>query len=314
MKRLVDGQQEPKIKHASQQVEDEAPQHENLHYGYSPTSDNLKPSTPPTHSPDVFSDFGNQTVQQVLNQPTSKTLQRETIQQLQPVIGNRAVQRLIKVQAKDTNTLNPSLIQTYRPLDAFNFGVSDTGTLKEENFNLAKDKNTKPWVQDIVITFDRVETDVNGDDIPKGELVATYFGNAVAKGNITLAVSGGPKGMRSDRGSFLVHRIEGEGYNDPTAAADIAARLGESALEGPKRGKHRRYSKPDGAGERAASMHWAVFYNQGEAVHSGSLDTGSHGCVHVDSTDLKQLNYHSVIGVTKVKVVYTGAAQTKFYP
>ena len=54
-------------------------------------------------------------------------------------------------------------------------------------------------------------------------------------------------------------------------------------------------------------MSFAVFYNKGEALHAGPLDYSSHGCVHVDWTDyatIKQLNYHSVIGLTKVKVKY----------
>jgi hypothetical protein len=307
----ADKHQKHIIRQEAQSDEDDAIRQENVRANATHVANIGESANPPSESDTIFNHVGNQTAQRLLGKPFPKTLQRETLEQLQPLIGNHALQRLLNVQSRQTDN---SIVQTYRPLDAFNFGVSDTATLKEESFNFKKDKNKKPWVQNIVITFDRVEKDSNGDDIPKGQLVATYFGNAVAKGDITLAVSGGPKGMRSDRGSFVVHRIEGEGYNDPTAAADIAATSGESALEGPKRGRHRRYSKPDVSGQRSASMHWAIFYNKGEAVHHGTLDVGSHGCVHVESSDLKQLNYHSVIGLTKVKVVYSGAAQTKFYP
>lgn len=63
----------------------------------------------------------------------------------------------------------------------------------------------------------------------------------------------------------------------------------------------------------AASMHLAIFYNRGEALHSGDLNVGSHGCVHIDDfAALTQLNYHSVIGRTKVKVNYSGAAKAAF--
>jgi hypothetical protein len=53
-------------------------------------------------------------------------------------------------------------------------------------------------------------------------------------------------------------------------------------------------------------MSFAVFYNKGEALHEGPVDASSHGCVHVDwnTTTMKQLNYHSVIGLTKVAVSY----------
>ena len=119
--------------------------------------------------------------------------------------------------------------------------------------------------------------------------------------------------MPSDPGSFFVHRIEGVGYNDPGAAAAMRP----ADLEGPKRGGLRRYTKLTKSGGRPASMHLAVFYNRGEAFHIGSNDLASHGCIHIDSANwdtMTQLNYHSVVGRTKVEVTYSGAAGKVFAP
>jgi hypothetical protein len=73
-----------------------------------------------------------------------------------------------------------------------------------------------------------------------------------------------------------------------------------------------RYTKKDRVmGARRANMSFAVFCNRGEALHAGSLDLISHGCVHVDWTTvdtgwsaMQQLNYHSVVGLTRVNVRY----------
>lgn len=224
---------------------------------------------------------------------------------LQASAGNRAVQRLLAV--------GPS-VQRYRPATAMNFGAANA-SLKEQSF---KSLTKQPWLSSIAVEFDSVVADSHGVDIPKGTATASYFSNAHALPSFSVPATGGPTGMRSDPGTFTVHRIEGIGYNDPTAAADIAAAEGTSALEGPKRGEHRRYTKPKSGQlprEVAASMHLAIFYNRGEAVHLGNLGLASHGCVHVDHFDLlTQLNYHSVIGRTRVTVRYTGAAKTTFVP
>lgn len=225
---------------------------------------------------------------------------------LQRSAGNHAVQRLL--------AFGP-VVQRYRRAGSMNFGAADTGTLLEQTF---KSRTKQAWISLITVDFDSVGVDANGVDIPKGTATATYFSNPHALPSFSITVTGGPSGMRSDPGTFTVHRIEGVGYNDPTAAADIAARRGAGALEGPKRGAHRRYTKPTGSQlpvDVAASMHLAVFYNRGEGLHIGDLDQASHGCVHIDDwAKLTQLNYHSVIGGTRVKVSYSGAAKTRFAP
>lgn len=225
---------------------------------------------------------------------------------LQSSAGNHAVEQLLAVDP---------VVQRYRRASAMNFGKADTGALVEKTFT---SRTKQPWISLIKVDFDSVIVDTDGTRIPKGTATATYFSNPHALASFAVPVTGGPRGMRSDPGTFTVHRIEGVGYNDPAAAADIFSAHGAGALEGPKRGAHRRYTKPI-AGELpkdvAASMHLAVFYNRGEALHFGDIDLASHGCVHVDDfTLLTQLNYHSVIGRTKVAVRYTGAAKTRFAP
>jgi hypothetical protein len=90
------------------------------------------------------------------------------------------------------------------------------------------------------------------------------------------------------------------GYN----SGKLSGTVDNSKREGP----NLRYSKPDPVdGSIAANMHFAVFYNGDEALHTGSVGVSSHGCVHVDETNpvlMQQLNYHSVINLTKVKVSY----------
>lgn len=205
-------------------------------------------------------------------------------------------------------------VQRYRAKTAMNFGAMDGGTLVESPF---KDKKKQPWIELITVEFTSVVADSTGVAMPKGTATATYFANPAALSTFSFEVTGGPVGLRSDPGHFTVGRIEGVGYNDPGAAADIAATQGEGALEGPKRGAHRRYTKPTPGQDRStllASMTLAVFYNAGEAFHNGPTDLASHGCLHVDDAKLIQLNYHSVVGRTKVNVKYTGAAKTTFDP
>ncbi|MCY1219027.1 hypothetical protein D9M72_309850 [compost metagenome] len=67
-----------------------------------------------------------------------------------------------------------------------------------------------------------------------------------------------------------------------------------------KTGKGARYSK-SGAG----TMNYAIFFKGIQAIHQGQLDTGSHACVHVgNGTSMRDLNYHTRIGVTTVTVSY----------
>ena len=199
----------------------------------------------------------------------------------------------------------PGVVHRYRRASAFAFGERDTATLVEQSFDRKTDKEAKPWIELVTVEFTGTRTDSDGNRFWTGTATAHYHANAAALPTLTFPISGGGGRLRTDPGSFTVTRIEGYGYNSGTASGTPGVDFDWSEREA---GKHRRYSRKDpGTGERAANMSFAVFYHGGEALHSGPLDYRSHGCVHVDwgTEDLmKQLNYHSVIGLTKVKVRY----------
>lgn len=177
----------------------------------------------------------------------------------------------------------------------FNFGVADTASLVEDSFNLKKDKETKPWIELITVTFTKKSMDTEGEDYWVGTGTAKYYGNSEKQSDISLNLSGGPTGRgKTKSGTFTVKRIEGIGYMSSTYSDEY-----ERAA---KKGKGRRYAK-----DLRGNMNFAVFFYGGQALHSGPIDLSSHGCVHVDWTDetnMQQLNYHSVVGLTKVKVQY----------
>ena len=202
-------------------------------------------------------------------------------------------------------TQQSAVLRPYRPSTAFNFGKDDDLILKEDSFSLKKDKagksdkDKKPWVELVTVTFTSTKTDTNGDDYWEGTATAQYYANAAQQPNFTFTVAGGSRTLgRTDAGSFTVHRIEGIGYNSGTFSGSEGVDYQASEREGPRK----RYSK-----NLLANMSYAVFYNRGEALHAGPIDVSSHGCVHVEWADIKQLNYHSVIGLTKVKVTYPKA-------
>jgi hypothetical protein len=231
---------------------------------------------------------------------------------LQKSAGNNAVQRLVA---------HESVAQRYRNASATNFGAADSLLFVEKTFD-DKSPDTQPWIEQITVNFHSVIKDANGVKIPWGTLTATYFQNPHALTFLPVDVTGGPVNMPADAGEFTVQRIEGVGFNDPEAAAKIEREQGKKALEGPiqegpKGVKRRRYTK-SGPGQKwfnvSASMHLAVFYNEGEALHSGD-PVASHGCVHMANVlRMIQLNYHSVIGKTKVTVGYSGEAQKLLAP
>ena len=217
------------------------------------------------------------------------------------VLGQGADRRVLDHELAHVARASPGVIRRYRDPKAFNFGVGDTSTLKESSFNKKTDKETKPWIRQVTVEFTSTTTDSDGNTYWTGTATASYYANKVKEPDFSFSISGGSSTLgRTDAGNdFTVHRIEGSGYNsgshsDPFDPAD---------REGPLN----RYSKPDSSGARSSNMHYAVFYNGGEALHAGPLESSSHGCVHVDwnhMSTIKQLNYHSVIGWTKVKVSY----------
>jgi hypothetical protein len=171
--------------------------------------------------------------------------------------------------------------------------------LVEDSFNFKKDKDTKPWIEKITIKLTGKKKDTDGNNMWVGDATAKYYNNPFKRPDLNLTVTAGSREVgKTDKGSFKVHRIEGVGYNSGSLSGTAGVDFDISNREGPKK----RYSK-----DLNSNMSFAVFYNKGEAIHAGPVDLSSHGCVHVDwSSDavIQQLNYHSVIGHTKVEVSY----------
>lgn len=185
-------------------------------------------------------------------------------------------------------------IQRYRDEGAPHKGIADTPTLKEQPFT---DPETQPWIEVVNVEFTDSTLDENGDPIPFGTATAIYHKNGVALPPVEVEVTGGNVNIGlTHPGNHVVSRIEGAGYNDVVPKDP----------EGP--GRLRKYSKSN-----EASMHYAVFFYKGEALHAGSLDLGSHGCVHMgkikeSGAQLRQINYHSVAHKTRVNVTYSAKA------
>lgn len=184
------------------------------------------------------------------------------------------------------------MVLPYRNKNAVNFGLKDKPNLGlvEEEFI---DSEKQPWIEQITLTFDDTKIDDNNEMVATGKLHAKYHGNKVALQDIKESVVGGSTALGlTDQGKgFKVHRIEGFGYNDVIPPDPLGKKWPKS-----------KYSKSG-----AASMHYAVFFKGKQAIHGGSLDIGSHACIHVewdDLTTIRRINYHSVRGKTKVDVTY----------
>jgi hypothetical protein len=179
------------------------------------------------------------------------------------------------------------------------FGELDTATLVEQSFDAKTDKESKPWIELVTVEFTGTATDADGNTYWEGNATARYYGNTVKLSDVSFTVAGGSAQLgTTDAGSFTVARIEGYGYNSGTFSGKVDWSMRE-------KGKDWKYTKNDPVtGRRPANMSLAVFYNGGEALHLGPLDLSSHGCVHVGWDVIRQVNYHSVVGLTKVKVRY----------
>ena len=190
------------------------------------------------------------------------------------------------------------VVRRYRPSTATAFGELDTATLAEQSFDPKTDKDSKPWIELVTVQFTGTTTDTDGNTYWTGIATAKYHANPAKLADLTFIVAGGSAELgRTDAGSFTVFRIEGYGYNSGTYS-------GTPDLTKREPGANWHYTKKNDKGGRPANMSLAVFYNKGEALHVGPIDYSSHGCVHVDWDAMRQVNYHSVIGLTKVKVSY----------
>jgi hypothetical protein len=193
----------------------------------------------------------------------------------------------------------PDVVRRYRRPTSMAFGELDTATLIEQSFDARTDKDTKPWIEQVTVQFTGTATDADGNTYWTGTATATYYGNTVKLADVAFTVAGGSAELgRTDAGSFTVTRIEGYGYNSGSFSGTVDRSRRET-------GDNWKYTKKDPVtGGRPANMSFAVFYNRGEALHAGPLDYSSHGCVHVGWAAIQQINYHSVVGLTKVKVSY----------
>jgi hypothetical protein len=201
--------------------------------------------------------------------------------------GSESGKRLLAHELAHVTQQNHG-IQRYRnKKGAIHYGTD------EEAFNKKKDKETKPWIELVTVTFSSTTTDTDGTEYWVGSGVAKYYKDKLPP--ITLNLSGGPKKHgKTKKGTFTVKRIEGVGY--------MSSSYSDPYVRESNKGWGRRYAQ-----DLRGNMNYAVFFYGAQALHSGPADLSSHGCVHVDWTDesnMKQVNYHSVIGLTKVKVDY----------
>ncbi len=212
--------------------------------------------------------------------------------------GKKLLSHELTHVVQQTNSIQPyrkteKQDKTKNKLHSFNFGRSDTATLKEDSFDTTTDIETKPWIKLITVELKTKKKDVNNVEMWTGDASVEYYDNAAKWANFTFTVAAGSAELgKTSSGNFKVTRIEGDGYNSGKYSDDADT----SNREGPRK----RYSK-----DLSANMSFAVFYHGGEALHAGPLDWSSHGCVHVDWSDtslIQQINYHSVIGLTKVVV------------
>ncbi|HWM95263.1 MAG TPA: DUF4157 domain-containing protein [Thermoanaerobaculia bacterium] len=196
-------------------------------------------------------------------------------------------------------------VMPYRPAGSANFKVCDTTSLKEASFKKG-DATKVPWIEKIKVDFSSTALDSDGDLVPKGKLSVTYNKNGHQSADFDVDVTGGKASQGlTDSGKHKVKRIEGCGYHHTSVPA-------ADRVKAHKRGfKYFDQSSPN---KGDATMSFAVFFVQGkssgnQAIHEGSLTTGSLACVHVASTNrIQQINYHSVEGRTKVEVGYDATA------
>ncbi|WP_280282730.1 DUF4157 domain-containing protein [Pseudomonas sp. BN415] len=197
-----------------------------------------------------------------------------------------------------------------RSLSRYRSKGPDTIAFDAANETLT-DPKKQPWVETINIHFDKAVVDSGHKAdakaagqpeprMPTGSLVAKYSSkSSKVLADVKLPIAGGSTmlgiGLTDRVKSAKVKRLEGLGYTDSENV-----RLGNLTDPVAKTGKGARYSK-SGAG----TMNYAIFFKGIQAIHEGLLNTGSHACVHVgNGTSMRDLNYHTRVGVTTVTVSY----------
>lgn len=187
--------------------------------------------------------------------------------------------------------------------NSINFGVAGEKDFQEDSFDVAKDKETKPWIEEIVVNLAPGKIDVDGHPYWTGTAVAKYYKEKmpdyhfpVSAGSLKLGMATESKekegGKAGERERYTINRIEGPGY--------MSGKYSGRYPRVSEKGYGRKYTTD----LKTANMHWALFYYKNEALHGGPRDASSHGCIHVDLYDIRHVNYHSVKDLTKVQVNY----------
>ncbi|BBJ23429.1 eCIS core domain-containing protein [Candidatus Nitrotoga sp. AM1P] len=200
-----------------------------------------------------------------------------------------------------------------RTLSRYRDKGKDTIAFDAANETL-KDPKTQPWIDNITVAFDTAVVDTGHaadakaagqlePRMPTGTLTAKYSTkSSKVLSDVVQPIAGGSTmlgiGLTDRVKDSEVKRLEGLGYMDSENV-----RLGNLKDPVAKTGKGARYSK-SGAG----SMNYAIFFKGIQAIHEGLLNTGSHACVHVGTqSKIRDINYHSRIGITTVTVTYDNA-------
>jgi Domain of unknown function (DUF4157) len=89
----------------------------------------------------------------------------------------------------------------YRSKHSFVFGERNTKSLVEESFDTKKDKEKKPWIELVEVTFTGTQSDASGNVFSTGQAKVSYHANPVALPGFTFSISGGSGHMKADAGS-----------------------------------------------------------------------------------------------------------------
>jgi hypothetical protein len=214
-------------------------------------------------------------------------------------------------------------VRRYRDVKKSERAIRNWGAIDDAKAGL--EEKSAPGKGDPVIESIHVKFDGSAaDSLNKGELLVT--GTLTAKyrakdkrPDIVIPVTGGssaavPFGL-TDRikTGEQVHKIQGPGYNE-------RAVTGRKDAQPDPPGEFSHYVKKTSTPGHAAfdfnsSMGLAVYFKGPQAIHLGDKNQGSHACVHVDwnanKNEMRLINYHSLIGTTKVTIEYDNNAAFK---
>jgi hypothetical protein len=214
-------------------------------------------------------------------------------------------------------------VRRYRDVKKSERAIRNWGAIDDPKAGL--EEKAAPGKGDPVIESIHVKFDGSAaDSLNKGELLVT--GTLTAKyrakdkrADIVIPVTGGssaaiPFGLTdSIKSGATVHKVQGPGYNEKAVT-------GKPDAQPDPKGEFSHYVKQTStvghaAFDFASSMGLAVYFKGAQAIHLGDKTQGSHACIHVDWTanknQMRLINYHSLIGTTKVTIEYDNNAAFK---